>query len=156
MTSSVPSLKTASRTVSLLLGAILLAVPQCSVADNWQQDVKTVDCSRQASLAAAIAQAAPGDTLIIQGVCQGPITITVDQLPLDSLGSGAIDGGGHDVVTITTARQVHIARARPPAWRLWPCGEWGGAIDPDARHLLQQCRLWPARARQCVGDPRQE
>jgi parallel beta-helix repeat protein len=70
--------------------------------------VKTVNCHQHASLADAIARADRGDTLIIKGVCQGPITITQDQLTLDGLGSGAIDGDGQDVVTINTARQVTL------------------------------------------------
>lgn len=108
MTSRMPSLMQSYRTLGMLLCAALLAVPQLSVADTWRDDVKTVDCHRNASLAEAIARADRGDTLIIKGVCKGPITITNDQLTLDGLGSGAIDGDGQDVVTINTARQVTL------------------------------------------------
>lgn len=108
MTSRMHALMQAPRPLGTLLCVALLAVPPLSVADTWSDDVKTVNCHQNASLADAIAHADHGDTLIIKGVCQGPITITQDQLTLDGLGSGAIDGDGHDVVTINTARQVTL------------------------------------------------
>lgn len=108
MTTRMHAMLPSSHSLGILLCAALLAVPQLSVADPWSDTVKMVDCDRHASLAEAIARAEGGGTLIVKGVCNGPITITQDQLTLDGLGSGIIDGDGHDGVTINTARQVTL------------------------------------------------
>lgn len=72
-------------------------------------DKPPVDCGRK-SLANAVEDADPGDTLQFTGVCAGPIVVTVDGLSIVGAGStAAIDGGGRDAITIAGASRVKLS-----------------------------------------------
>jgi len=69
----------------------------------------TVDCSHSQSLQTAVTYALPGTTIIVKGVCIGPITITTPGIKLDGRGTGSISGAGRDAVTINGAQRVVLA-----------------------------------------------
>ena len=66
----------------------------------------TVDCSRGQSLQSVLRFAFPGSTIVVKGTCVGPFTITTDGLQLDGRGTGTLNGGGKDVITINGAQRV--------------------------------------------------
>jgi hypothetical protein len=68
-----------------------------------------VNCSAGASLQAAVDAAKPGDSLILRGICSGPVTITTDGLKLFGGGTASITGSGNNVVTVTGAQQVVLS-----------------------------------------------
>ena len=59
-----------------------------------------VDCGSGNTLARALLEAQPGDTLRIAGTCGEFVTITTDRLTLDGLGSAIIDAGGEGAAAI--------------------------------------------------------
>lgn len=59
-----------------------------------------VDCGSGNTLARALREAQPGDTLRIAGTCSEFVTITTDRLTLDGLGSAILDAGGEGAAAI--------------------------------------------------------
>ena len=59
-----------------------------------------VDCGSGNTLARALREAQPGDTLRIAGTCPEFVTITTDRLTLDGLGSAILDAGGQGAAAI--------------------------------------------------------
>jgi hypothetical protein len=59
-----------------------------------------VDCGSNNTLARALREAQPGDTLRIAGTCPEFVTITTDRLTLDGLGSAILDAGGEGAAAI--------------------------------------------------------
>lgn len=55
-----------------------------------------VDCGAGETIANAMAQAQPGDTIMITGTCSENVVVTTDDLTLDGGGSAVIDGAGID------------------------------------------------------------
>jgi hypothetical protein len=73
------------------------------LAENYQ-----VNCDHGASLAQALKQAQPGETIQVSGTCQEAVTIITDRVTLDGGGSAIIDGVGADVVTADGVRGVTL------------------------------------------------
>jgi Right handed beta helix region len=69
-----------------------------------------VDCGSGNTLARALLEAQPGDTLRIAGTCSEFVTLTIDRLTLDGLGSAILDAGGEGaaVINIEGAQGVVI------------------------------------------------
>ena len=55
-----------------------------------------VDCGAGDTIADAMAQAQPGDTIMLTGTCSENVVVTTDDLTLDGGGSAVIDGAGID------------------------------------------------------------
>ncbi len=79
-----------------------------------QEDI-TVDCAAGETLAAALAQAAPGTTILVSGTCMERVTMTTDRITLDGQGGAILDGGGaspggatEGVITIAGAQGVAL------------------------------------------------
>lgn len=69
-----------------------------------------VDCGVGQTIAQALQEAKPGDTIQITGTCHETVTITTDQVTLDGQGTTTIDGSGSGqaVMTVDGARRVTI------------------------------------------------
>ncbi len=99
---------------------------------------RNVDCSASESLQAAINQARPNDTIIVQGTCTGSFTVIKD-LTLKGSGSAVIDAGGGDWALVVgfdgapvwgvdlTVRDLTIAGGTSSA--IW---SWGNLLLQDA------------------------
>jgi hypothetical protein len=70
-------------------------------------DKPPLDCSKK-SLAAAVANAEPGNTISFTGVCAGPVVVQSDQLTLTGVGTAIIDGGGKDALTVAGAGGLSV------------------------------------------------
>lgn len=73
----------------------------------------TVNCDAQETLAAALDQAAPGTTILINGTCMERVVVITDRITLDGQGGAIVDGGGaspgpvsEGVITIESAQGV--------------------------------------------------
>jgi len=67
-----------------------------------------IDCSKK-SLADAVRDVSTKNAVIsFTGVCAGPIVIQIDGLTLQGIGTAIIDGGGHDVVTVSGTARVSL------------------------------------------------
>jgi hypothetical protein len=72
----------------------------------------SVDCDAGQSLAAALGQAIPGDTIHVRGTCRETVTIRSDGLTIDGGGEAALEAASsaEDVVTIPGARGITMKR----------------------------------------------
>ena len=66
-----------------------------------------VDCS-SGTIAEAMAQAQPGDTITITGTCNETVEVNKDGITLDGEGTAIIDGGGADVPVIAVYGQRNV------------------------------------------------
>jgi len=79
----------------LLVAVVLLGRQEQSVGmAHADSPVKKVKCDQGQTLAEALQQAKPGDTLQVTGTCQERVTITTDRLTLDGGGHAVLDGSG--------------------------------------------------------------
>jgi parallel beta helix pectate lyase-like protein len=83
--------------------AVLLLASTLVLADNRQ-----VNCDHGESLATALEQAQPGETIQVSGTCQEAVTIITDRITLDGRGSATIDGRGAEAVTADGVRGVTL------------------------------------------------
>jgi hypothetical protein len=101
------------------LNALVARVNALSTGFNPVPATLPVDCSAGETLADALLQAKPGDTIRFSGTCEEMVLITIDRLTLDGQGSAILDGGGgfqpprtlganEGVITIDGARSVTI------------------------------------------------
>ena len=67
----------------------------------------TVDCS-SGTIAAAMSQAQPGDTLMITGTCSESVVVDKDGITLDGGGSAVIDGSGVDASVIAVIGHQNV------------------------------------------------
>ena len=67
----------------------------------------TVDCS-SGTIAAAMEQAQPGDTIMISGTCEESVVVDKDGITLDGGGSAVIDGMNDDTVGILIRGQQGV------------------------------------------------
>jgi nitrous oxidase accessory protein NosD len=79
-------MKVVNRLVVLLL-AIVVARPALA-------GLLHVDCTKGETVAKAVEQAKPGDTIQVTGTCKETVMITTDRVTLDGQGSAILDGGG--------------------------------------------------------------
>lgn len=95
-------MKSPSLFAFLSFGCLILSVPV---------DARpTVDCSRGASLAQAVARAKAGDAVLFTGSCAGPVEIIQDNLSLTGQGTATIDGKNqHTALLIRSAQNVKLA-----------------------------------------------
>lgn len=101
--------------------AILAAGPAAAedadrVLAESESRVRTVRCAGGQSLADVVSRARPGDVVLVNGECSGPIEITVDGITLEGNGTGVLNGAGSGppaefsaLVTVTGARNVVIS-----------------------------------------------
>jgi len=70
----------------------------------------TVDCSAGGTIAAAMEQAQPGDTIRISGTCNEAVVVSKDDITLDGGGTAVIDGAGIDLwaIDVSGRRQVTL------------------------------------------------
>jgi Right handed beta helix region len=61
----------------------------------------TVDCDQGETVAKALTQAKPNDTIVVTGTCVEQVTVTVDRVTLDGGGTAVLDGGGGGVPDFT-------------------------------------------------------
>lgn len=93
---------------SLICAAIALSGSAAALAGHQTIDV---DCGVGDTIAAALGQAHPGDTINITGTCNERVTIATDRLTLAGTGNAVIDGdglGSDPVITIDGARGVAL------------------------------------------------
>jgi hypothetical protein len=92
-----------------LVGLAIVVAPGAA-----QSALRSVDCSKGATITQALTQAVAGDTIRVTGTCRERISITTDRLTLDGQGSAILDGGGGarteltGQVTLDGARGVTI------------------------------------------------
>ena len=67
----------------------------------------TVDCA-SATIADAMAQAQPGDTILISGTCTETVVVDKDGITLDGQGSAVIDGSGGEVAVINVTGHQNV------------------------------------------------
>ena len=67
----------------------------------------TVDCS-SGTIAAAMSQAQPGDTIMISGTCNETVVVDKDGIALDGGGSAVIDGSGVDASAIAVIGHQNV------------------------------------------------
>ena len=72
------------------------------------QNARIVDCDRGESLRLTVKLAHPGDTIRVRGACDGPLTITQDQLAIQASGTASVNGKGQDAITINGAHGVNL------------------------------------------------
>jgi Right handed beta helix region len=89
------------RWVLVLLVLLLTRTP--SRAANHQ-----VNCDNGDSLAQALDQVAPGETIQVRGTCSEAVRILTDRITLDGGGSATLDGGGADGITAEGVRGVTL------------------------------------------------
>ena len=61
----------------------------------------TVDCDAGETITSKMAQAQPGDTIMIAGTCNEPVVVDKDGITLDGGGTAVIDGSGADAPVIS-------------------------------------------------------
>ena len=83
--------------------AVLLLASTPVLAENHQ-----VNCDHGESLATALEQAKPGETIQVSGTCQEAVMIIADRITLDGGGSAVLDGRGAEVVTADGVRGVTL------------------------------------------------
>ncbi len=66
----------------------------------------TAECDKGKTLAKALEQAKPGETIEIQGICREAVTIITDGVTLVGSGNASIDGGGKTAVTVNGVQRV--------------------------------------------------
>ena len=62
---------------------------------------RMVDCNAGETIAGAMSQARPGDTIMITGTCNEAVVVNKDGITLDGGGSAIIDGSGMDAAVIS-------------------------------------------------------
>ena len=67
----------------------------------------TVDCS-SGTIAAAVSQAQPGDTIMISGTCNENVVVDKDGITLDGGGTAVIDGSNIDASVILVKGQQNV------------------------------------------------
>ena len=82
---------------------VLLLASTPVLAENHQ-----VNCDHGESLATALEQATPGETIQVSGTCQEAVMIIADRITIDGGGSAILDGRGADVVTADGVRGVTL------------------------------------------------
>ena len=94
----------------IMTGTVLLLAVFLAIGRPVQAETLTVRCNRGETLSAAVAQAAPGDTIRLTGRCKETVVITTDDLTLTSTSGAIIDGQGADqaVLTIDGARRITL------------------------------------------------
>ena len=70
-------------------------------------DTHAVDCS-SGTIASAMSQAQPGDTIMITGACNETVVVDKDGITLDGQGSAVIDGGGAEVAVINVTGHQNV------------------------------------------------
>jgi len=69
-----------------------------------------VDCNKKnKTISKALLEANPGDTIIVEGVCNENITITKDRINLIGGVNSLINGGGKDVITLDSVKGIFIS-----------------------------------------------
>ena len=93
-----------------MIGTLLLLVVLEAFGRPALARTRTVRCNQGETLTAAIAQAAPGDTLRLTGHCRETVLITTDDLTLTSTSGAIIDGqrAAQAVLTIDGARRMTL------------------------------------------------
>jgi hypothetical protein len=89
------------RWVLVLLGLLLTSTPGLAATHQ-------VNCDHGDSLAQALEQATPGETIQVSGTCPEAVRILTDRITLDGGGSAMLDGGGADGVTADGVRGVTL------------------------------------------------
>ena len=79
-------------------------------ASSGGGSVHTVDCGAGETIASAMSQAQPGDTIMISGTCNENVVVGSDDITLDGGGSAGIDGAGIDrwAIDVTGRQKVTI------------------------------------------------
>ncbi len=92
----------------MIVGMLVATNP--ALADGEDNEQILVRCNAGDSLAEAIADADPGDTILVRGTCQESVIITTDRLTLEGQGNAQLDAvdGARDVVTIEGAHTVTL------------------------------------------------
>jgi hypothetical protein len=69
-----------------------------------------VNCSNpRQTVNGALASAQPGDTIQVQGVCKEAVSVQIDGVTLDGLGTATVDGTGSNQAAITIMGAVRVA-----------------------------------------------
>ena len=63
-------------------------------------ETHTMDCASGETIQAAMAQAQPGDTIMISGTCNEAVVVNIDGITLDGQGSAVIDGMNADTAAL--------------------------------------------------------
>ncbi|NOT55407.1 MAG: hypothetical protein HOP18_12440 [Deltaproteobacteria bacterium] len=86
----------------ILMGGLCLFLHAAAAA------APPVDCDKGKTIAKALEQAKPGETIDVQGTCRETLTIRTDGVALVGRGGAVIDGGRQTVVTVAGAQRVTL------------------------------------------------
>lgn len=92
----------------MIVGMLVATNPVLADSEDTEQIL--VRCNHGDSLAEAIDDADPGDTILVLGTCHESVTITTDRLTIEGQGNAELVGvdGTQDVITIKGAHAVTL------------------------------------------------
>jgi parallel beta helix pectate lyase-like protein len=95
--------------IAMAVLATLAVVSWSSVAPaDDETDTRIVHCDQGETLAHALQQAQPGETIRVTGTCHEAVAITTDRVTLDGEGTAILDGGGQEVLRVDSAHNVTV------------------------------------------------